>query len=235
MTLKKGGFDMRQENKLIVIEGLDGSGKATQAALLAQALHAGGRAVRKITFPDYDSQSSALVKMYLAGDVGDVGDVNAYAASSFYAADRYISFVTDWKKDYLAGHTIIADRYTTSNAAHQMAKLGRGEWDSYLDWLYDYEFVRMQLPPPDAVLYLDVPPDASRKLLKRRYADTGTAEDIHERNLEYLLNCRTAALYAATKLSWTVIECCQGETLLPVEEIFDNIQQVVSMLDISID
>lgn len=221
---------MQTEKRLIVIEGLDGSGKATQAARLAERLAAAGRPVRKISFPDYDSKSSTLVKMYLAGELGDVGEVNAYAASGFYAADRYISYVTDWKKDYLAGHTIIADRYTTSNAAHQMAKLARAEWNDYLGWLYDCEFARMRLPRPDVVVYLDLPPAASRRLLQKRYRDKGTGEDIHERNMQYLKICREAALYAANRLGWRVLDCCDGDEVLPVEAVARLIQTAIGTL-----
>ena len=109
--------------KLIVMEGLDGSGKATQTGLLCQYLESRGRRVRHIEFPDYREPSSALVKMYLNKEFGsNPGDVNAYAASSFYAVDRYASFLRFWRKDYLSGATIVADRYTTSNAVYQMVK-----------------------------------------------------------------------------------------------------------------
>lgn len=220
---------MRQKGTLIVIEGLDGSGKATQAARLTQALRAEGKAVLPISFPDYESKSSTLVRMYLAGEIGGVGEVNAYAASGFYAADRYISFVTGWKKQYLAGHTIIADRYTTSNAAHQMAKLPRGEWDSYLDWLCDYEFKRMELPRPDRVVYLDMDPETSRRLIEGRYKGDAARQDIHERDLDYLAKCREAALYAAGHLGWQVVSCCENGEPLPVETIAQRIRGTIDV------
>lgn len=222
---------MERERELIVIEGLDGSGKATQAARLADKLRERGRAVEQISFPDYDSQSSALVKMYLAGEIGDVDEVNAYAASGFYAADRYISYMRRWKKPYEAGHTIIADRYTTSNAAHQMAKLPEIEWDRYLDWLYDSEFTRMALPRPDLVVYLDLPPAASRRLLEKRYAGDSGRQDIHERNLAYLLRCREAARHAAARLGWRVLNCCRGDEVLPVETVGAMVLEEVDRLE----
>lgn len=212
---------------LIVIEGLDGSGKATQAALLTDRLLRAGRQAIQISFPDYDSPSSALVRLYLSGALGEAEEVNAYAASIFYAADRYISYANRWKKDYQAGHTIVADRYTTSNAAHQMAKLSREQWDGYLDWLYDCEFDRLRLPRPDLVLYLDLPPEASRRLLRRRYTEQGGKEDIHERNLDYLFRCREAALYAADRLKWRVINGCPGGEILPADGIADIIWEIV--------
>ena len=122
--------------KLIVLEGLDGSGKATQAKRLAAALAAEGRPVREITFPNYESDSSALVRMYLAGQFGEKpDDVNAYAASSFYAVDRYASFKSDWQAHFEAGGVLVADRYTTSNAIHQCVKLPEDEWDGFVEWL----------------------------------------------------------------------------------------------------
>ena len=156
-------------DRLIVIEGLDGSGKATQAALLAESLTAAGTPVRRISFPDYAHKSSIPVQMYLNGEIGSLEEVNAYAASTFYSIDRYISYQTDWSRDCKEGRLILADRYTTSNACHQMVKLPQAEWDGYLDWLADLEYSRMGLPEPGMVLYLDMDPNTSRRLLEKRY------------------------------------------------------------------
>ena len=140
------------KGRLLVIEGLDGSGKATQAKLLAAHLAESGRRVMEITFPDYESDSSALVKMYLSGRFGDKpDDVNPYAASSFYAVDRYASYKTRWGSFYEAGGIVIADRYTTSNAVHQCSKLPPEQWDDFLRWAFDYEYRLLGLPAPDAV------------------------------------------------------------------------------------
>ena len=140
------------KGRLLVIEGLDGSGKATQAKLLAAHLAESGRRVMEITFPDYESDSSALVKMYLSGRFGDKpDDVNPYAASSFYAVDRYASYKTKWGSFYEAGGIVIADRYTTSNAVHQCSKLPPEQWDDFLRWAFDYEYRLLGLPAPDAV------------------------------------------------------------------------------------
>jgi dTMP kinase len=209
---------------LIVIEGLDGSGKATQSALLAERLNA-----VRISFPDYDNESSALVKMYLAEEIGPSGEVGAYAASIFYSADRYITYQQSWKKNLFLGETIIADRYTTSNAVHQMPKLPRGEWDSYLEWLYDLEFVRMALPKPDVVIYLDIPPEISRGLILRRYNGDESKADVHERDLAYQLSCREAALCAADKLGWKIIPCTKEDKLLSVEEIAQKIGDILNL------
>lgn len=208
---------------LIVIEGLDGSGKATQAGrLLAYAEKRGG--AHKITFPDYDSPSSSLVKMYLAGAFGsDAEAVNAYAASAFYAVDRFASFQIKWKSDYQAGKTIIADRYVTSNIVYQLSKLPRAEWDGYMAWLEDFEYGKLGLPRPDRVLYLDVPPEISQALMLKRYVGDASKKDIHERDFDYLRHCRDCALYAAEKLHWTVLSCAANGALRTEEDIHSEI------------
>ena len=208
---------------LIVIEGLDGSGKATQAGrLLAYAEKRGG--AHKITFPDYDSPSSSLVKMYLAGAFGsDAEAVNAYAASAFYAVDRFASFQIKWKSDYLAGKAIIADRYVTSNIVYQLSKLPRAEWDGYMAWLEDFEYGKLGLPRPDRVLYLDVPPEISQALMLKRYVGDASKKDIHERDFDYLRHCRDCALYAAGKLGWTVLSCAANGALRTEEDIHNEI------------
>ena len=210
---------MDKPGKFIIIEGLDGSGKSTQTGLLADSLTERGIVLRQLKFPDYGSKSSALVKMYLDGEIGGVGDVNLYAASSFYACDRYITYETDWKRDYLSGTTLLCDRYTTSNLVYQMPKLPPSEWDGYINWLWDYEFVKMGLPEPGLVIYLDMHPDTSRSLIEKRCGELGGNMDIHEENLRYLLDCREAALYAAGKLGWKILRCCDGRNPLPVDVV----------------
>ena len=213
-------------NKLIVIEGLDGSGKATQARLLAGALASQGIRAREVSFPDYDSPSSALVKMYLGGAFGDrPGDVNAFAASTFYAVDRYASFKKDWQADY-AGGVIIADRYTTSNAVHQCSKLDRAQWDAYLEWLFDLEYNRMGIPTPDLVVYLRVDPVVSQGLMMARYEGHAEKKDIHEKDLAYLRRCQRAAEYCAQKLGWRIVDCCEGGQMRSVESIQADIRGV---------
>lgn len=213
--------------ELIVIEGLDGSGKATQSQLLAKKLKDKVAVVREVSFPDYYSDSSALVKMYLSGELGDKpSDVNAYAASSFYAVDRYASFKRDWEKDYEVG-VIIADRYTTSNAIHQCSKLPRESWDDYLDWLFDYEYRLLGIPTPDLVIYLRVTPEISQRLLEKRYEGDAGRKDIHEKDLEYLNRCQEAAAYCAAKLGWQVVECCSGGAMRSIEDIQAEIRALV--------
>ncbi len=206
--------------KLITLEGLDGSGKATQAELLCRGLGEQGVRVRKISFPDYGQPSSVLARMYLDGAFGeDPDDVSAYAASSFYAVDRFASYAQFWKADYLDGATIVADRYSTSNIVFQMSKLPREEWDAFIDWVQDYEYVKLGLPRPDCTVYLDMPPPVSQKLLSARYHGDEQKKDIHERNTAYLRACRESAAYAAKKLGWLVINCAEGDNAKPMEQI----------------
>jgi dTMP kinase len=223
-------MDIETKGKLIIIEGLDGSGKTTQTGLLAGRLGERGKAVKRLKFPDYDSQSSALVRMYLAGEIGGIDEVNLYAASSFYACDRYISYTTGWKAAYNAGMAILCDRYTTSNIIYQMAKLPKPEWNRYIDWLWDYEFTRLGLPEPDLVLYLDMEPETSRALLHKRYGGDAAKLDLHEENLGYLLSCREAAYYAAEKLGWHILRCCDGGKPLPAQEVAARIANVADEL-----
>ena len=217
--------------KLIVLDGLDGSGKSTQFELLRENLKRSGKTVLPISFPDYEQPSSALVKMYLAGEFGtDAGSVNAYAASSFYAVDRFASYKKFWEQNYAAGETILAARYATSNAIHQMSKLPKEEWDSYLDWLEDYEYRLLGLPKPDLVIFLDMPPAVSQKLLSERYGGDDSKKDIHEMNVDYLLTCREAALYAAEKCGWVVLPCSDGDAPRTIEEIQNDITDLANRM-----
>ncbi len=206
--------------KLMVIDGLDGSGKSTQLELLGAYLTENNVTYRQISFPDYDQPSSALVKMYLGGELGgSPAAVNAYAASSFYAVDRYASYKAFWETDYAEDIPIVAARYTTSNAIHQMTKLPKEQWDSYLSWLEDYEYTKLGLPRPDCVVFLDMPLEVSQKLLAKRYQGDEQKKDIHERDVSYLASCREAALYAAKVLGWTVLPCSDGDAPRPVADI----------------
>ena len=214
--------------KLIVIEGLDGSGKATQAGLLAEALRARGKLVRKVSFPVYDSDSSALVRMYLRGEFGtDPGDVNAYAASAFYAVDRYASYKADWGKFYEDGGVIVADRYTTSNAIHQCSKLPENLWHVFLDWLFTFEYAMMGIPTPDKVIYLQGDTEISQKLMTGRYQRDESRKDIHEKNLDYMNRSRQAAEFCKDALGWTTVECVRDGAMRSIEDIHAEIMGLV--------
>lgn len=219
------------KGKLLVLEGLDGSGKATQAKLLAAHLAGSGRRVMEVTFPDYESDSSALVKMYLSGQFGSrPDDVNPYAASSFYAVDRYASYKTKWGSFYEAGGIVIADRYTTSNAVHQTSKLPAGERRAFLDWLFDFEYGKLGLPAPTRVLYLDMPTELTEQMMRRREQQTHTHADIHEQNDAYLRACRENAAFVVDYCGWRHIDCADGSRILPPEEIAARVLREVEDL-----
>ncbi|MBQ3884544.1 MAG: deoxynucleoside kinase [Ruminococcus sp.] len=214
--------------KLIVIEGLDGSGKATQAKALYEEIQKREKNVMKVSFPDYESQSSALVKMYLAGEFGtDPDSVNPYAASSFYAVDRFASYAKNWKKFYLEGGVVIADRYTTSNAIHQCAKLPEDKWEDFIKWLFEYEYKLIGIPEPYKTIYLRVDPDVSQELMTKRYEGNENKKDIHEANLDYLKRSRRAADFCAKTLGWSVVECIKDGAMRSIEDIHDEIMAII--------
>lgn len=214
--------------KMIVIEGLDGSGKSTQANLLKEYLNSKGIETYTLDLPYYNDPSSTLVKMYLGGELGDKpSDVNAYAASTFYAVDRYASFKKHWEKEYNSDKITVANRYTTSNASHQMTKLSESEWDSYLEWLFDFEYNKVGVPEPDLVIYLEMPVEISQKLLSKRYQGDENKKDVHERDVEYLVSCHKAAAYAAEKLGWEIIHCGKDGEPLPLDVISQAVIETV--------
>lgn len=215
-------------SKLIIVEGLDGSGKSTQVALLEEYLKNKNLDYKKIKLPDYDSPSSTLVKMYLGGEFGKLAsDVNAYAASAFYAVDRFASYRLHWGKDYQNGTLILADRYATSNSIYQMEKMPKEEWESYLDWSADFEYNKIGIPKPDVVIYLDMPVEISQKLMTSRYNGDEGKKDVHEVNVEFLKKCRESALFTAKKQGWKVIECSDGENPYSIEKIHREIVKIV--------
>lgn len=214
--------------KLIVIEGTDGSGKATQTSMLAAELEKGGRSVKRLEFPRYGSDSSALVRMYLRGDFGSrPEDVNAYAAGSFFAVDRYASYKDDWGAFYEGGGLVVTDRYTTSNAVHQAPKLPEEERGGYLRWLFGYEYGLLGLPRPDLVIYLDLPTAVTEKLMASRREKTGSTGDIHENDEGYLAHCRECALSIAKDEHWRVISCAEGGVLRSIESIHAEIMGII--------
>lgn len=214
--------------KLVVIEGLDGSGKSTQVEKLKTRLLEEHVALKQIKLPDYQDPSSTLVRMYLGGDFGShPEDVNVYAASSFYAVDRFASYKRHWKEEYEKGMVILADRYTTSNAVHQTVKLPKAQWEDYLSWLSDYEYNKMGIPKPDLVIFLDMPVDISQQLMSARYGGEEQKKDVHEADVPYLKSCHEAALFAAEKLGWKVVPCSDGKQPYSIENIHEAIYKIV--------
>lgn len=217
--------------KLIVIEGLDGSGKSTQLELLEANLKTRGIDCKSVSFPDYDSPSSTLVKMYLNGEFGNKPqDVNAFAASVFYTVDRYASFKKNWGEYYNNGGTVISGRYTTSNAVHQASKLPADKWKDFLDWLYDFEYNKIGIPKPDKVIFLDMPVEVSQKLLSKRYSGDETKKDIHESDTAYLDNCRKAAVWTADYSGWETIPCSLNGEPRSLESIAEDVLNTVLKL-----
>ncbi len=214
------------KKRLIAIDGLDASGKMTQTELLKDLLAELGVPYRYISFPTYDKDYSAHVNMYLSGRFGDDPEaVNPFAASGFFGADRYCSFMLDWRKDYEAGAVILANRYTSANAVHQLSKLQESEYDSFLSWLTDYEYSKLGIPKPDAVVYLCLPPELSLKLIEKRCDETGARKDIHESNAKHLENSYRAALYSAEKLGWIKIDCSENGEIRTRESIHAEIKE----------
>lgn len=215
--------------KLIVIEGLDGSGKSTQIARLTKRIQEKcDIKIKQIKLPDYESECCIPVKKYLNGDFGkEPQDVNAYAASCFYAVDRFANYKTKWKNDYDNGMIILADRYTTSNAYHQATKLPKSQWDEYFNWLQDFEYNKIGIPKPDAVIYLDMPIEISQKMMSERYNGDESKKDIHEANISYLMKCREAAKDAAEAMGWFVIDCADGDNPRSIESIGKEIDNYI--------
>ena len=214
---------------LIVLEGTDGSGKSTQFSLLCRTLEQAQRPFQRLIFPQYQQPSSALIRMYLGGEFGRrPSDVNPYAASAFYAVDRYASWKKVWGEYYTGGGLVLSDRYTTSNAVHQACKLPEPEWEGFFQWLYDFEHAKLGLPRPDLVVYLDMPTERSIALLRAREQATHTQGDIHEVDAGYLALCRKTALRAAECLGWRTVACVDAAgALRPAEEIHRDILTLI--------
>lgn len=219
--------------KLIIIEGGDGSGKATQTRKLWERLAREGSKVQKVEFPNYLSPSSSLVKMYLGGEFGtDANAVNPYAASTFYAVDRYASFKTLWGDFYSEGGIILSDRYTTSNMIHQAVKIKENcQWESYIEWLKDFEYHLMGLPKPDLVIYLNMPIEYSINLIANREDKSSVSQqDIHEKDLTYFRESYENAQRVRIYENWVNIDCIADGRLKSIEDIHEEIFLAVQKL-----
>lgn len=217
----------------IAFDGLDGSGKETQTKLLLKYFEEKNRPYRYLSFPTYNEAWSKHLMMYLNGEFGsDPEAVNAYAASSFFASDRYCSYMLDWKKDYDDGKIILSNRYTTANCVHQLSKLPESEWDSFLGWLYDYEFTKLGLPKPDLCIYLCIPPEVAKEnIVRRSKENVGRTMDIHEKSVSHLEKSYAAALYSASKLGWKTVNCAENNKMRTIEDIHNEIVSIIKEWD----
>ncbi len=214
--------------KLIVFEGTDGSGKTTQFTLLSKRLQAMHVDFRTMDFPQYSEPSSSLIRMYLGGEFGSrPSDVNAYAASTFYAVDRFASYRKVWGDYYKNGGLMLSNRYTTSNAVHQASKERPEQREAFFRWLSEFEYDHLELPRPDIVIYLDVPTELTGKMLRSREEKTHTLADIHEQNMDYLRLCRSTGLQAAHYYGWTIINCAADGKMRSIEDIHNEILELV--------
>lgn len=215
--------------KLIVIDGVDGSGKGTQTRALEKYLNEKGIKAIRVDFPRYGRESCTFVEGYLHGKLGSrPDDTGAYASSLFYSVDRYWSYRTeDWGREYDAGAVVICDRYTTANAIHQCAKLDKSERDGFLDWLSDTEYEKLGIPRPDKVIFLDMKPEVYENLIESRSLKDDRAKDIHELDRAYLRRCYEGGLYACRKLGWTHITCFEDDKPRKIGDIFDDILDAI--------
>ncbi|WP_241963598.1 hypothetical protein [Gordonibacter sp. 28C] len=213
---------------MMAIEGLDGSGKETQTRLLESRLRELGLDVVSLSFPRYGQTSAVLVEEYLGGSFGaSPKSVNAYGASSFFAMDRFASYLREWKKLYERCDVFLADRYVMSNAIHQCSKLPCEEWDGFLEWLFDFEFGKLGLPKPDKVFYLHLPVKESQRLLAQRCQSDGLLMDIHERDVEHLRKSQAAAEHCCGRYGWEQVECLDNGKLRRIEDIHEDIWERV--------
>lgn len=215
------------KGKVIVLEGLDGCGKSTQLELAGALLSGIATAHRTVSFPNYASPSGEIVTKYLNGEIPCEGENGAYAASSFYAVDRYISFAADWGRDYGRGSVILSGRYTTSNAIYQMTKLPADKRGEYLKWLEDYEYNKLGLPKPALVIFLDMPLEVSQKLLSKRYNGDESKKDIHESNLAFMKACRESAEFAAEYWGWARVCCAENGEPRSIEDIHADVARLI--------
>lgn len=217
--------------KIFVIEGTDGSGKQTQVQKLQERFDKEKIDYKMVSFPNYNSPTSALVKMYLAGEFGEnAQEISPYIASTFYAVDRYGTYQKELKEYYENGGIIIADRYTTANMVHQAGKIKDDtEREKFLEWLYDFEFNIYKLPKPTKAFFINMPPEYALKLIENR-ANKFTNEqtkDIHERDKNHIVNSYEAACKVVDKYNWYNVKCVSNGEIRSIEDIHEEIYKEI--------
>lgn len=217
--------------KIFLIEGSDCSFKETNSKALYEQLKKDGYNVRIYSYPNYESPSSALVKMYLNEEFGSsASELNPYIMSQFYAVDRVASYLKEWKEFNDNGGIIILDRYVESNSIHQGAKFDKQIYkDIFLDWLHNLEYGINGLPKPDIVFFMDMPPEKAQEIIKNRNnkITDSNKKDIHEKDFLFLEKSYQNAKYVAKKYNWRFIGCVFKGELKSKDEIFNEIYEQV--------
>jgi len=221
------------KGKFIVIDGTDGSGKATQMNLLIDALTKEGTEIVTTDFPQYGESSAYFVEKYLRGEYGTADEVGAKRGSLFYALDRFDA--SKGMYEHLdAGTCIVSNRYVSANMGHQAAKIDdTNERDAFLEWLDELEYEILGIPRPDETIFLYMPPEIGQQLVdqkgEREYTK-GKKRDIHEADLDHLKKASEAYKYVADTYGWHTINCAPDGNLLTREEIHEKVLAVVKPL-----
>lgn len=212
--------------RIIDIEGTDGSGKQTQTRMLFDYLSGIGKKCRLVAFPNYDSESSAPIRLFLSGHFGDVNSLNGYQISSLYAVDRMLTMKTIDLQDY---DYIIFDRYTPSNMIHNSRWCKtRAELNQFIAWVEDFEYKKLALPKPDITIFLDVPIEFTLSNMKNRESDGKRLKgDVFERE-DVQRESYSRAKYIAGKLEWKTIRCVQNGAMLSKEIIHEKVKRILN-------
>lgn len=213
---------------IIVIEGTDGSGKQTQTQKLYDFFKSNNYNVKRQSFPNYESESSFLVKKYLNGDFGDLNTLTAKQCSTFFAVDRLCTML-EYKDFLINGGILLLDRYVSSNILHQASKIkDKSKRDEFVTWLEIFEYNDLNLPKPDLTFFLDLKPEISKKLREERgELKAGTTKDIHEANAEYMAHCYNIGKDIAIQKDWKIIKCYKNENIKTIEDIHNEIVNIV--------
>ena len=218
-----------EKGKLIVVEGAcDGIGKSTQFELLQKHLVEEGNTIASHHFPSYDTFHGRPVEEYLHGTFGKPSDLSPYFVNSLYAVDRAIAWNLELGPKYEAGEVLVLDRYTTSSLIYQAALIEDiEERKKFIDYVCDFEYNKLGIKKPDNVIFLHAPFDLVTELRKARNQNSGTEEDIHEKDLDFMLKVYENAMFLADYLGWDKIQCNVGDKFRSKEEIHEEIYQKI--------
>lgn len=216
------------KGKLIVVEGAcDGIGKSTQFSLLKEALEKDEIVVNH-HFPTYAESQGSFATNYLNGDYGLPSELSPYFINNLYALDRSITWQTKLKKNYEEGNTILLDRYTTSSLIYQSCLIDDSEEKrKFIDWVNDYEYNKLGIPKPDLVIFLTASFDTIMDLKSKRKDNEGIANDIHERDIDFMKKVYDNALFVAYYLNWDIINCDKDGKMRSIEDIHSDVLKLV--------